>query len=129
MISWIFWWITNDIRHIIHLYKKGKIYEGIQDSMNLWQATMKTVIIFRQPPPPPPPPIVPQLLMLNFPNNNNNNTIGFLYSAHSVSIRLDSPGAPDYYPCFSMAATRSNISRNSFLPGTHLHHLDWVWQI
>ena len=41
-----------------------------------------------------------------------------------MSVRFDPPGAPDYYPGFSKAAIRrSSISRNKFLPGTHLLHL------
>ena len=47
-----------------------------------------------------------------------------------MSVRFDPPGAPDYYPGFSTAAIqRSSISRNKFLPGTHLPHLGGVWQM
>ena len=41
-----------------------------------------------------------------------------------MSVRF---GAPDYYPGFSTAAIRRfSISRNKFLPGTHLLHLGGV---
>ena len=45
-----------------------------------------------------------------------------------ISVRLDTPGAPDYYPGFRawLPLRRSSISRNSFPPGTHLHLLGWV---
>ena len=44
-----------------------------------------------------------------------------------MSVRFDPPGAPDYYPGFNTAAIRrSSISRNKYLPGTHLLHLGGV---
>ena len=47
-----------------------------------------------------------------------------------MSVKFDPPGAPDYYPGFSTAAIRRpSISRNKFLPGTHLLNLGRVWQM
>ena len=57
----------------------------------------------------------------NFFYNNNNN--GLLYSAH-VCHSVTLLALNHYYPALApLPLRRSSITRNNFLPGTHLLHL------